>query len=628
MRLRAGRVLALAATAVTAIPLAAAAAGHAPRPLGTVVISHQTLHFAVTVGPNNDVPCDVVADLYTPPGVSPRHPAPAILATNGFGGSKDDQAGLAQQFGREGYVFLSYSGLGFGGSSCKITLDDRDYDGKAGSQLISFLGGRSGNAFADAAHTTPVPAPQFVIRDDLAGRPGSDGRIHANDPRVGMIGGSYGGQIQFAVAGVDPRLDTIIPQITWNDLAYSLAPNNDANQVGVSYQAPNPGMEKLDWVSLFFGLGIADGVQGSQTDPKRNTGCPNFDNRACTGKAEMDAFGYPLADTIATERHASVAGYLDDIRIPTLLSQGQADTLFNLQEAAATFRGLQARHVPVKMIWQEWGHSGNAAAGEYSSAADANPRAFYDNARYLNWFDHYLKGSRVGTGPTFAWFRDDVPAGRTGLADPRYSSAASYPAGADQQLFLSAPALTNGTPAAPCSAGALVAGQGAVNPGLVTLGAPPGAPSSYTETSAVDQAQPVTDLACTSAVFTGAPLSHDATIVGVPRLTFRLDAATYGSTQTAAPAGQLVLFAKLYDVGPEGTLVLPHRLIAPLRVADVSKPVTMELPGVVHEVKAGHHLQLVISAGDAAYRGNARPGLVSVVLDPGSPAVLTLPLTR
>ena len=46
-----------------------------------------------------------------------------------------------------------------------------------------------------------------------------DGLPIANDPRVGMVGGSYGGQVQFAAAGVDQRIDTIVPLITWNDLS-------------------------------------------------------------------------------------------------------------------------------------------------------------------------------------------------------------------------------------------------------------------------------------------------------------------------------------------------------------------------------------------------------------------------
>ena len=90
---------------------------------------------------------------------------PAILTTNGFGGSKDDQAGIGKAFAGRGYVVLSYSGLGFGGSGCKITLDDPDWDGKAGRQLVSYLGGSPGIAFPDAAHTQPAPALQVVVHD-------------------------------------------------------------------------------------------------------------------------------------------------------------------------------------------------------------------------------------------------------------------------------------------------------------------------------------------------------------------------------------------------------------------------------------------------------------------------------
>ncbi|MGI5186367.1 CocE/NonD family hydrolase [Dactylosporangium sp. CA-152071] len=88
-----------------------------------------TLHFDTVVGPHDDTHCDVVADLYLP---APATPAPAILTTHGFGGSKNDgsQQAIGRAFAGEGYVVLSYSGLGFGGSGCKITLDDPDWDGK------------------------------------------------------------------------------------------------------------------------------------------------------------------------------------------------------------------------------------------------------------------------------------------------------------------------------------------------------------------------------------------------------------------------------------------------------------------------------------------------------------------
>src|SRR3954447_15418037 len=101
----------------------------------------KTLHFDVVTRPANDQHCDVIGDLYKPTSATKANPAPAILTTNGFGGSKDDQADMAKLLASRGYVALSYSRLRLGGSGCKITLDDRDYDGEAGSQLVTFLGG-------------------------------------------------------------------------------------------------------------------------------------------------------------------------------------------------------------------------------------------------------------------------------------------------------------------------------------------------------------------------------------------------------------------------------------------------------------------------------------------------------
>ena len=70
-----------------------------------------------------------------------------------------------------------------------------------------------------------------------------------------------------------------------------------------------------------------------------------------------------------------------------------------------------------------------------------------------------------------------------------------------------------------------------------------------------------------------APLTKDVVSVGVPKLTVRI-----GATGVAEPAAMPVLFAKLYDVAPDGTIDLTHRLISPVRIADPSKPVEIELP--------------------------------------------------
>src|SRR2546421_6279927 len=152
-------------------------------PAAPVGYTVRTVHVATVVGPDDGTHCDVAADLYLPTTASPQNPVPAILTTNGFGGAKDDatQTATGQAFAAHGYAVLSYSGLGFGGSGCKITLDDPDWDGKAARQLVDYLAG-----------LRPATDGQRleVIRLDGPG-----------DPRVGMIGRSYGGQAQVAPAG-------------------------------------------------------------------------------------------------------------------------------------------------------------------------------------------------------------------------------------------------------------------------------------------------------------------------------------------------------------------------------------------------------------------------------------------
>jgi predicted acyl esterase len=592
-------LLALVGGLLVAVP--GAAAGTTVRKLSKEI--------DVTVGPAGQrTVCTVVFDLYRPSTATRTNRKPAILTTNGFGGSKDDQADLGRSFARRGYVVLSYSGLGFGGSDCKITLDDPDWDGLAARQLVTYLGGGM-----RANDGTKV---RYVLRDRVS----HDGASRRHDPRVGMIGGSYGGQVQFAVAGIDPRVDTIVPIITWNDLAYSLAPNNtdfaqSSGVSGVTYRTP--GTEKVGWTSLFFGAGIADGIEHAGTDPTRMTGCPNFADQACVAKAQMDALGYPTQDTLDFARHASVTSYLDRIRIPTLLVQGQNDTLFNLQEAVATYRGLRAQGTPAKMIWQSWGHSGGGtpAPGELDMA---KPAASYEGKRVISWFARHLKHRDVSTGPRFAYFRDWVD--YEGIATPAYGTSRHYPVGTPQSLYLS-------------GSDRLVTDQAAVAAGSASYANLAGeAPLSYSEVSALqggtvpDGVTPPYDTPGSFASWTTAPLASPVVSVGVPTLRLRLSSPVAEQTQAGGPAGQLLLFAKIYDVAPDGTKTLVHRLVSPTRVPDVTEPVLLELPGVVHRYEAGHRLAVVVAATDAAYRNNKVVQPVTVLTSPDDPGVLRLPV--
>ena len=380
--------------------LAVPAAAQSAAPTVEVV----PLEFTVLAGPD-DRECTVLGDLYVPSTATAASPAAAIMATNGFGGGKDDagergNATVAQHYAERGYVGLSYSGLGFGGSGCEITLDQREWDGRVGDQLAQFLGGRTGLATRDGA---PYDIGG-IVRTESSGL--------EFDPVLGTIGVSYGGEVQFATASFG-RVDTIVPQITWNDLSYSLAPSNTdqlrQGQDPRSVSAP-VGVSKIGWTSLFFALGLTQDLSNQRPEDlleqvQTANACPNFDSRSCTAILDLASDGAPSQATIDFARGASVASYLDDIDIPVLLSQGQADTLFNLQEAIATWTALRERDVPVKMVWQSWGHStATPVPGELDQRLPAEET--FEGALYAQWFDHYLLGRGPAPSLDTEYFRD------------------------------------------------------------------------------------------------------------------------------------------------------------------------------------------------------------------------------
>jgi ABC-2 type transport system ATP-binding protein len=567
----------------------------------------------VVIGANklgDPTSCDVVGDVYVPrkAKATRKHRVPAILTTNGFGGSKDDQAGFAKYFASHGYAVLSYSGLGFGGSGCKITLDDPSTDGVAARQLVSYLGGVKGIAFTDAKHTKPAPALRVVKRD----KRNHLGKHQAHDPRVGMIGGSYGGQIQFAAASVDPRIDTIVPMITWNDLSYSLAPNNTDLSSGVTSRTP--GAVKLAWGLGFSAIGIVDGLQNAQAEPSRLFPCPNFANFVCPALVTGGVTGYFQGSTISAMQHASVVSYMRKIRIPTLLLQGQGDTLFNLNEAAATYHALRKQGTPVKMVWHSWGHSeANPQPGEFNMSKP-QPAHQWETRRVVKWFNHYLKGRKhASTGPRFAWFRDWVK--YRGDAAPAFATSDHFPVGSARSLYLSGSTLTTK------ATGLATSQQSFLVP-------PAGAPTSLDTLDALGGYLPIplpeADLPGTTTSFTSASLTTPWDVVGSPKLTLKVSAPLAAG---GSPATDLVLFIRIQDVGTDGKASEIHHLVAPVRISNAKKAFTVTMPAFVRRFAKGHRIQLVVAGGSINYRGGLIPS--PVIITTGSTGqVLTLPVTR
>lgn len=536
--------------------------------------------------------CTVDADLYRPAGADAQHPAPAVLATNGFGGSKSDGStdAIGKAFASRGYVGLVYSGLGFGKSGCLITLDDPAIDGKAAAGLIDFLAG--------------TRAADDGTRADYVTRDGE------GDPRVGMIGGSYGGAVQMATAAVDHRVDALVPLITWNDLAYALAPNNTGTRKGVS--SDTAGVFKWQWTNGFYLLGEGQTILNASLDPSRfgSLTCLHFAPQACDTIRLLNSGRYPADRTAAMldyARSVSPVDYLSRVKAPTLLVQGQADSLFNLNEATATYRILKAQGTTTKMIWQAWGHSGGQAPGELD-LGKGNLETSYVGQRVLAWFDRYLQHEKnTDTGPEFAYYRD----WKSG-----YGTAAAVP-GLSQKMYLS--------------------GDGKLvdNRSKVTRGSRQYAnwlvPTSHSESSlagliGLPDPEPY-DIKGTYLGWSSAPLTSAVDVVGAPKATLKVVSPKTERVQNSGDAAdKLVLFAKVYDVAPDGTRTLVNRLVSPVRVPDVTRSFAVQLPGIVHRYEAGHRLEFVIAASDSAYSGNRGIKPVTVVSAPEDTGVLELPV--
>ncbi|MFI7016510.1 CocE/NonD family hydrolase [Streptomyces sp. NPDC050164] len=578
--------LALALGAALAAPLALTPPAAAADPY-TVT----PLKFTVQTGGRS---CTIDADLYRPAGVDREHPAPAVLGTNGFGGSKSDGSTdtIGKAFAQRGYVSLVYSGLGFGRSGCLISLDDPDIDGAAAAQLVDFLGGKRA---ADDGTTA-----DFVTLD----APG--------DPRVGMIGGSYGGAVQLATAAADHRLDALVPMITWHDLAYSLDPNNAVGSTGV------PGVFKWQWTNGFYLIGEGQPLLQPSLDPSRinSLTCLHFVTQACRTIRTLNSGSYPAdrtAELLAFAHRVSPSSYLHRVKTPTLLVQGQADTLFNLNEATATYRKLRAQGTPVKMIWQSWGHSGGLtgpATGELD-LSKGNLETSYVGRRVLAWFERHLrKQAHVDTGPAFAYYRDWVTD-----PDRTYATADRLPA-LNRTLYLSGD-------------GKLVDNRRKVAHGSRSY-TNWAIPTSHSESSlagliGVPDTAP-RDTKGTYLDWTSTPLERPLDVVGAPRATLRVHSPKAERTQNSSDAAdKLVLFAKIYDVAPDGTRTLVRRLVAPVRVPDVTRSFTVTLPGIVHRYETGHRLRFVIAASDDAYFGNKGIKPVTVVSDEDELHLLQLP---
>ena len=535
-----------------------------------VPVTARNLRIPVTDGPGDDQHVVLDATFFTPPGGSR---VPAILLAHGFGETKDAVRPEAEQLARAGFAVLTWSARGFGRSTGQVALDSPGYEVKDTGQLVSWL------------------ARQPRVRLDGPG-----------DPRVGITGSSYGGAIALLAAAYDHRIDAIVPQATWYNLASALFP--DAASGGLvnglpakgtpAKGTPANGVFKKQWAGLLF----TQGTTASSTGTTPATGvpaalCGRFLPALCAMYQQVATLGRATPQAISLLERSSPSSVASRIDVPTLLIQGEDDSLFGLDQANANDQAIRRNGAPVDMVWFAGGHDGG------------NQETSRITQLTTGWFQRWLT-------PRQRWSPAD-PAAATGQPAFAVTRDLGYDPSSGNDVLGVATA-----PGYPGLAGTRHTAVPLRGPAQAIINPPGGAPPSMSVlpglgTGALGVGLPMPGQ---SAAFTSAPLAAPLQQTGSATVAVRVGGAA-----------DITVFAAVYDVDQAGNATLPFQLAAPVRVtgAAAGRTVTVTLPPIDYQFAAGHRLRLVLTSTDfgyatspaaAAYRvALAGPGL-SVPSDP------------
>ncbi len=414
-----------------------------------------------------------------------------------------------------GYNVVTWDPRGFGTSGGTVMVDDYRFEGRDAQALLDF--------------TAQQPEAQL------------DG---PGDPRAGMAGGSYGGIIQLVTAGIDNRLEAIAPNISPHNLTSSLFKERSV---------------KAGWGLVLIGAGLEGSILPGLIGfpPQLGHMDPHIYDSIVGGVLNQ------VSDANYNWFAEKGPGHLvDNIRIPTLLTQGLQDTLFTPQEAIDNFNALRANSgAPLKMMWFCGGHGVCLTSPGQSGYILNRTRA---------WLDRYVKGDgSADTGPRFEWLAEDGA----------WRSAADYPLKSAGQLTGSGSATLPITPVS--TSGTLILGTPAALPGTAAEVPIPGPGAA-------------------------------ADVVGAPQLKM-----TYSGT--AVPA-QTFLYAQIVDQA-RGLVVGNQARPIPVNLDGATHTIERPLEPIASRAAAGTNYKLQLIPSTTLYGLQSSLGLANLDIDVSLPLV-------
>jgi ABC-2 type transport system ATP-binding protein len=466
----------------------------------------------------------IVAHWFPNPSLAAGERAPVVLNGPGWSapGENDPSTGAIKRLHDQGYNVLTWDPRGFGTSGGEATINAPQVEGRDVRALISRM------------------ATEPEVQLDKKG-----------DPRVGMTGGSYGGGIQLSTAGIDRRIDAIVPVVAWHSLETSLYKDRTFKQ---------------GWNTLLYGIGLANATNGGLGGGPAGVQTGGLDPHITSAYTSAQSTGQLSAEDERWFRERGPGtGTISRIRAPTLLVGGTVDTLFPLDEDAKIYRLLRLRGTPVKMFWFCGGHGqcaeGNGGepgagldVGSILGSGGGDPRL---EAASAAWLARYLKGDEsVDTGPGFE-FRSD---------DGRYRVAPQYP---------------------------VLPGRTVKGRGSGTLAISPSATSGGATAASA---------AASGAINVPVTVRRAGQLLGPPKVTI-----TY--TGTGSP-GTTRVFAQLVNLD-RGVVVGNQSAPIPVRLDGKRHTITRRLVPIASTAKAGTRYQLQLVAGSAIWAGQRATGTLN-----------------
>ncbi|MGH3338346.1 MAG: alpha/beta hydrolase, partial [Propionibacteriaceae bacterium] len=345
-------------------------------------------------------PVDLDATILT---TAPATPRPAIVLAHGFGGTKIDSEPTARTLALAGYTVIIYTARGFGRSGGRIHLNHPAYEGADARKLIDLAASR----------------PEVAKNGD--------------DPVIGFSGASYGGAVSFLAAGLDPRVDAIVPAFTWHSLRQALFPQHQVVGLAESPADASPanreGVFKQRWASLLFSNASGRPQSSDQAATGTDGLCGRFDPQLCRGYLTAAETGAADDELSRLLDESGLEKILPAIKSPTLIIQGEDDTLLTLDQADANLRGLPAE-TAARMKWVAGGHD-----------AELSVDALIDDLEA--WFGRYLKrdGSAGDTSFSVLVPETSLLGEDRGTRDPETLLVQPYP-GRESELAIQRVALT------------------------------------------------------------------------------------------------------------------------------------------------------------------------------------------